>query len=95
MKVFCGLFTSFSHATMVREVMTSTAASSDLNHQKGQNSETLREHTGINRAISCALHHLKYNQIAILTSYSTIWKILCNEMCATMQFVFYLSQPQM
>lgn len=95
MKFFCGLFTSFSHATMVREVMTSTAASSDLNHQKGQNSETLQEHTGIYRAVSCAFHHLKYNQIAILTSYSTIWKILCNEMCATMQPVFYLSQPQM
>lgn len=43
---------------MVREVMTSTAASSDPDHQKVQNSEPLQQQPGIYRAVSCTLHHL-------------------------------------
>lgn len=51
---------------MVREVTTSTAASSDPNHQKVQNSEPLQEHRGIYSAISCTLNHFNCNQITIV-----------------------------
>lgn len=54
--------------TMVSEAMASTELSSDLKHQKVQNSEPLQEHTGIYRATSYTLHHLKYISIFIVTT---------------------------
>lgn len=70
-EIILRLFTCFSYATMVREVTTSTAASSDPNHQKVQNSEHLQEHRGIYRAISSTLNHLKRNRITIVLFVST------------------------
>lgn len=65
---------------MVRELMTSTAASSDPNRQTVQNSEPLQEHTGM----KVELNGNRNNMFNYLEIY---WAMKCVRQCASCGFV--------